>query len=98
MSQKESKQGSNSIDWSWKANASLDAGTTIGSSPGPDDPEFAIDGELVALLAEVCLANTYSSYARGLDALNATYQWLDRMPKGRDESELSFTMQVATTS
>jgi predicted dithiol-disulfide oxidoreductase (DUF899 family) len=36
--------------------------------------------------------HTYSGYARGLDALNVVYQWLDRMPKGRDEEGLAFTM------
>ena len=35
--------------------------------------------------------HTYSCYARGLDALNAAYHWLDRMPKGRDEEGLTFT-------
>jgi predicted dithiol-disulfide oxidoreductase (DUF899 family) len=29
--------------------------------------------------------HTYSGYARGLDALWATYQWLDRAPLGRNE-------------
>jgi predicted dithiol-disulfide oxidoreductase (DUF899 family) len=32
--------------------------------------------------------HTYSCYARGLDALNGTYQWLDLLPKGRDETAL----------
>jgi predicted dithiol-disulfide oxidoreductase (DUF899 family) len=31
--------------------------------------------------------HTYSCYARGLDMLNATYQLLDLVPKGRDEAE-----------
>lgn len=34
--------------------------------------------------------HTYSCYARGLDALAGAYQWLDRMPKGRDEDGLTF--------
>jgi predicted dithiol-disulfide oxidoreductase (DUF899 family) len=29
--------------------------------------------------------HTYSSYARGIDMLNAAYQYLDLTPKGRDE-------------
>lgn len=29
--------------------------------------------------------HTYSTFARGIDMLNGTYQWLDLMPKGRDE-------------
>jgi predicted dithiol-disulfide oxidoreductase (DUF899 family) len=29
---------------------------------------------------------TYSAYARGLDGLWGMYQWLDRAPRGRNES------------
>ena len=29
----------------------------------------------------------YSTYARGLDALWGGYQWLDRAPRGRNETE-----------
>jgi predicted dithiol-disulfide oxidoreductase (DUF899 family) len=36
--------------------------------------------------------HTYSTYARGLDALVGTYQFLDLVPKGRDEDGLAFTM------
>jgi predicted dithiol-disulfide oxidoreductase (DUF899 family) len=31
--------------------------------------------------------HTYSTYARGLDALWGMYAWLDRAPKGRNEAE-----------
>jgi len=30
--------------------------------------------------------HTYSAFARGLDALWGVYAWLDRAPKGRNES------------
>ncbi len=36
--------------------------------------------------------HTYSSYARGLDILMGAYNMLDMVPKGRDEDDLSFTM------
>ena len=36
--------------------------------------------------------HTYSAYARGLDILVGTYNFLDLVPKGRDEDGLSFTM------
>ena len=36
--------------------------------------------------------HTYSTYARGLDTLVGTYQFLDLAPKGRDEDGLAFTM------
>ena len=29
--------------------------------------------------------HTYSSYARGIDLLNTAYNYLDLVPKGRDE-------------
>ena len=32
--------------------------------------------------------HTYSTYARGLDGLWGMYQWLDRAPKGRNETDL----------
>jgi predicted dithiol-disulfide oxidoreductase (DUF899 family) len=41
---------------------------------------FALDGGVVY--------HTYSCYARGLDAFNATFQLLDRAPRGRDEDDL----------
>jgi predicted dithiol-disulfide oxidoreductase (DUF899 family) len=37
--------------------------------------------------------HTYSCYARGLDMMNAAYQYLDLVPKGRDEAGLSYPME-----
>lgn len=34
--------------------------------------------------------HTYSTYARGLDGLWGMYQWLDRAPKGRNETGMWF--------
>ena len=36
--------------------------------------------------------HTYSAYERGLDILLGTYNFLDLVPKGRDEDNLDFTM------
>jgi predicted dithiol-disulfide oxidoreductase (DUF899 family) len=36
--------------------------------------------------------HTYSAYARGLDILVGTYNFLDLTPKGRDEAALPWTM------
>jgi len=36
--------------------------------------------------------HTYSSYARGLDILIGAYNYLDLVPRGRDEDDLSFSM------
>jgi predicted dithiol-disulfide oxidoreductase (DUF899 family) len=35
--------------------------------------------------------HTYSAYARGIDLLNTAYNYLDLVPKGRDEDGLEFT-------
>ena len=42
--------------------------------------------------AEGAIYHTYSCYARGLDMLNGTYQFLDIVPKGRDEDGFSMPM------
>ena len=39
---------------------------------------FALEGSVVY--------HTYSAYSRGVDGLWGAYQWLDRAPKGRNES------------
>ena len=44
----------------------------------PGMSSFAREGDAVY--------HTYSTYARGLDGLWGMYQWLDRAPKGRNES------------
>lgn len=36
--------------------------------------------------------HTYSTYARGLDILMGAYNFLDLVPKGRDEDDLAFSM------
>jgi predicted dithiol-disulfide oxidoreductase (DUF899 family) len=40
---------------------------------------FALDGDVIY--------HTYSAYARGLDGIWAAYAWLDRAPKGRNETD-----------
>ena len=37
--------------------------------------------------------HTYSVYERGLDMFITAYHYLDIVPKGRDEDELSYTME-----
>jgi predicted dithiol-disulfide oxidoreductase (DUF899 family) len=45
--------------------------------------------------ASGAIFHTYSAYARGLDILVGTYNFLDLVPKGRDEAELPWTMAWA---
>jgi predicted dithiol-disulfide oxidoreductase (DUF899 family) len=53
-----------------------DVATYIRERPGMS--AFALEDGVVY--------HTYSTYARGLDALWGTYAWLDRAPKGRNET------------
>jgi Bacterial protein of unknown function (DUF899) len=47
------------------------------------------------VLEDGVVYHSYSTYARGLDALWGVYQWLDRCPKGRKETGSG---GIATTS
>jgi predicted dithiol-disulfide oxidoreductase (DUF899 family) len=47
---------------------------------GPGMSAFALEDDVVY--------HTYSAYARGLDGLWGMYQWLDRAPKGRNETSI----------
>lgn len=42
--------------------------------------------------ADGAIYHTYSAYSRGIDILNAAYNYLDIVPKGRDEADLSYPM------
>ena len=48
----------------------------------PGMSAFALEGGVVY--------HTYSTYERGLDGIWAMYQWLDRAPLGRNETDLWF--------
>jgi predicted dithiol-disulfide oxidoreductase (DUF899 family) len=41
--------------------------------------------------ADGSVFHTYSAFARGIDMVNGTYQFLDLVPKGRDEAGHEFT-------
>jgi predicted dithiol-disulfide oxidoreductase (DUF899 family) len=58
------------------AMAGTDVATYIRERPGMS--AFALEDDVVY--------HTYSTYARGLDCLWGMYQWLDRAPKGRNET------------
>ena len=53
-----------------------DAATTTREAPGMS--AFALEDGIIY--------HTYSAYIRGLDSLWGMYQWLDRAPKGRNET------------
>jgi predicted dithiol-disulfide oxidoreductase (DUF899 family) len=55
---------------------------------GTDASTYARDrpGLSAFVLEDDAVYHTYSTYARGLDGLWGMYQWLDRAPKGRNET------------
>jgi predicted dithiol-disulfide oxidoreductase (DUF899 family) len=59
---------------------------------GTDVPTYTREapGMSAFALSNGVVYHTYSTYARGLDALWGMYQWLDRAPLGRNETGLWF--------
>ncbi|MBV7576399.1 DUF899 domain-containing protein [Pseudomonas sp. PDM32] len=55
---------------------------------GTDAPTYTRDrpGLSTFVLEDGQIYHTYSTYARGLDGLWSMYQWLDRAPRGRNET------------
>jgi predicted dithiol-disulfide oxidoreductase (DUF899 family) len=60
----------------------------IAATCGTDVPTYARDrpGMSTFVLEDGVIYHAYSTYARGLDGLWGSYQWLDRAPKGRNET------------
>ncbi|HEV7733683.1 MAG TPA: DUF899 domain-containing protein [Candidatus Binatia bacterium] len=89
----EEQQREGSVEYNYRA--------STGQLPAADGPEAqvaAMAGTDVATftrerpgmsaftLEDGVVFHTYSTYARGLDGLWGMYQWLDRAPKGRNET------------
>ena len=55
---------------------------------GTDAPTYSRErpGMSAFVLDDGMVYHTYSTYARGVDGLWGMYQWLDRAPKGRNET------------
>ena len=73
--------------------AEREAGTAcynyeIQSDTGSDQPGISV----FAKDDTGTVFHTYSCYTRGIDMVNGAYQFLDLVPKGRDEDALKFTM------
>jgi predicted dithiol-disulfide oxidoreductase (DUF899 family) len=62
---------------------------------GTDPATYSRDrpGMSAFVLEDGAIYHTYSTYARGLDALWGAYQWLDRAPKGRNETGIWWRRQ-----
>jgi predicted dithiol-disulfide oxidoreductase (DUF899 family) len=71
------------------ANAS-DGSAVFANMCGTDPATFARErpGMSAFTLEDGVVYHAYSAYARGLDGLWGMYQWLDRAPKGRNETDV----------
>ncbi len=92
----EEQQRSGSIDYNFRAQdtswlwASEEPGgpTQHAAMTGTDTATYMreLPGMSAFALEDGVVYHTYSTYARGLDGLWGMYQWLDRAPRGRNES------------
>jgi predicted dithiol-disulfide oxidoreductase (DUF899 family) len=66
--------------------------TEIAAMTGTDAATYTREapGMSAFALEDGVVYHTYSAFARGLDAMWGMYQWLDRAPKGRNETGLWF--------
>ena len=65
-----------------------DGATVNAATTGTDVATYTRErpGMSAFVLEDGVVYHTYSTYARGLDGLWGMYQWLDRAPKGRNET------------
>jgi len=72
--------------------STADGGGTFAAMTGTDVATYMRErpGMSAFILEDGVVYHTYSTYARGLDALWGMYQWLDRAPRGRNETDLWF--------
>jgi predicted dithiol-disulfide oxidoreductase (DUF899 family) len=72
----------------WKGGG--EGAATFAAMSGTDAATFTRErpGMSALALEDGVVYHTYSSYARGLDGLWGMYQWLDRAPKGRNETDV----------
>jgi predicted dithiol-disulfide oxidoreductase (DUF899 family) len=72
------------LDWRGDEGPVADMAATTGTDVATYTRERP--GMSAFALEDGVVYHTYSAYARGLDALWGMYPWLDRAPKGRNES------------
>ena len=87
----EEQQRSGSIDYNYSTlgtTPDLEGPREFAAMTGTDVPTYTREapGMSAFALSDGVIYHTYSTYARGLDALWGMYQWLDRAPHGRNET------------
>jgi predicted dithiol-disulfide oxidoreductase (DUF899 family) len=72
----------------WQVRGSNEPVVQMAATTGTDAATYTRErpGMSAFVLEDGVVYHAYSTYARGLDALWGMYQWLDRAPKGRNET------------
>jgi predicted dithiol-disulfide oxidoreductase (DUF899 family) len=91
----ENQQREGGIEYNYERNGHAMDATTVpepvaqfAAMCGTDAATFSRDrpGMSAFVLEDGVVYHTYSTYSRGVDGLWGMYQWLDRAPKGRNET------------
>jgi predicted dithiol-disulfide oxidoreductase (DUF899 family) len=90
----EAQQRDGTIDYNyrregkWQLGGSDSPVALIASQTGTDASTYTRErpGVSAFALEDGVVYHTYSAYSRGVDSLWGMYQWLDRAPKGRNET------------
>jgi predicted dithiol-disulfide oxidoreductase (DUF899 family) len=88
----EEQQRDGRIEYNYRREAAWkgagEGATAFATMSGTDPATYTRErpGLSAFALEDGVVYHTYSTYARGLDGLWGMYQWLDRAPKGRNES------------
>jgi predicted dithiol-disulfide oxidoreductase (DUF899 family) len=91
----EQQQRSGGVDYNYRREPPFEwrpgeqgAGATCAAMSGTDPATFHRDrpGLSAFVREDDVVYHAYSSYARGVDGIWGAYQWLDRAPKGRNET------------
>jgi predicted dithiol-disulfide oxidoreductase (DUF899 family) len=91
----EAQQCAGAIEYNYRPGGAMDAATPVSpilaefaANCGTDARSFTRDRPGMSAFAreDGVIYHTYSAYSRGLDGLWGMYQWLDRAPKGRNET------------
>ena len=96
MSFTEQQQRTGSVDYNYRSmnvTPVLQAGgkgpvAELGAMTGTDAATYLreLPGISAFVLEDGVVYHTYSAYERGVDGIWGMYQWLDRAPKGRNET------------
>src|SRR5690348_4167813 len=72
----------------WREPSGEDVVTQVAAMAGTDVATFTRErpGMSTFVLEDGVVYHAYSAYSRGLDGLWGMYQWLDRAPRGRNET------------